>query len=182
MVKNIFIRASIIKHKNKRKQILSVINYIQNQSELHGHAGGIYCGALLLTGKLFYQHIPCKLGRNFRAEYYYDYCFNVARIKELIYSDILIKLSPAEIADTVKIVTEHISNGTATIGETELVTQLSDKMIKEIYFFGTGAVADKYLQYGRPIYLIGAPALYGDYIGILYYKPSVPSSDSEHLS
>ena len=81
---------SMIKHKNKKRQLLNILNVIKNNIKVinkNKHDNLIICCGLDTTNKIEYYNLtPNK--KITELEYFYDYKFHINKIYDLTYDNI----------------------------------------------------------------------------------------------
>jgi len=94
ILKNIKKAVSCIKHDNKRNQLSWLVRNLEERVVTNNIKSGIICIAIKTDGNIYFKHIAVDVTT---SEYYYDDCFHLLRIQEVIYS--LKSLTQKEIAE-----------------------------------------------------------------------------------
>jgi peptide subunit release factor 1 (eRF1) len=174
-----------IKHSNKRGQILKVIRCITENTKtlkkIKGNGLIICCGYTMQNEPEYYELTPPNSIKNF--EYYYDYVFNVRRIREIFNEDVIISLNSEEEAQKLNELEKHTvdADNVVVIGDREIEEALKSKVIKELYHFSNDAIDNDIITKMRDIgaFIIKVDISivsnrdfgekYGNRIGLLYY-------------
>lgn len=133
----IYRQVKAIKHSNKRYQILRALNWLKGENSDIKKFGGN--GAILCSGYNIYNVTTyCRLNPPYEIqenEYYYGYKFNIQRIREIFYQEIIKKLDETEEKNILTEVANHINNSTnlIVIGD-ELEYALEMKVVDVIYY------------------------------------------------
>lgn len=92
-------RVKGIKHSNKKGQIVRVLEEIRARTgdrKTFGGNGKVLCCGLDNLDKIHYEevespHVPVE-----KEEYFYDYTFHVAKIRELFYADVILRVDESK--------------------------------------------------------------------------------------
>lgn len=143
IMKSMHRQISAIRHKNKRQQIYSVIKYIEEQNEdildksfwEYGYSHGvIICGAFDKSHRPVYEFIESPiLITDF--EYYYGYQFQMERIKELMFGDVIDKIEFCRNNESISDLLQRFENHfeMLVVGEDEINYTLENKYLEKIF-------------------------------------------------
>lgn len=138
-----------IKHTNKRGQSKSVLAYIIKHTEefkkLDGN-GAIICAGIDNSNSIFYRYIPApSLITSF--EYYYDYVFNMNRIKEIFFDGNVVRLDDSKQSYYRNTIIKRInSSDPLIILGNEIHKSLDLNMVQEIYYFSSESIPYETLE------------------------------------
>ena len=152
-IKKICNWVSTIKHEYKKKQIQKSLNLLKNQTKTSKHFqpnGLIICCGYNKLGKIGYYElkIPQEYDEQIRFEYYYGYKFNTNRIKELLFSNLILSQMPTETQ------LKHLEQLETQIKNVDQSVVLGDKvsisldqnLAKQIYYFSNDEITMDFIQ------------------------------------
>ena len=167
---------SSIKHDNKRKQLIQVIQKIKKETKsLNTNENVIICCGLDQTNSVeFFNLTPKK--EIIKLEYFYDYKFHINKIYEFIDDNV-------EMQSNKELISKYLQKDELLIYEKELEENIIMKAISCIYWFNLeNPISSKYIdlskKYNFKIKIICVEnhilkeynKRYGNVIGILYNK------------
>ncbi len=133
-------RVKCIRHKNKRWQINTVLRHIQDETEdirTFDNNGAIICAGMTANSKLvcYILYPPKKISS---LEYYYGYKFDMSKIQNLWYSDVIKQLESEEEKLLLQKINNSIINDDKTVALGEEVDQALDMgIVKQLLYFDT---------------------------------------------
>lgn len=133
---------SAIKHKNKRFQLNLVMKQIMDKNDELKIVGNVYKNGLIICCGLNNQMVTIYYNveppnRIYEYEYYYDYIFNVKRIIELFYQDIVIPVKSNEVKQKISLLNNDFKNHEEllVVGEKEILNAIDMGVLKEMFYF-----------------------------------------------
>ena len=141
-----------IKHSNKRGQILKVVNCISDRNSdrttLDGTGMIVCCGINMQNSVEYYEVVPPNKVQTF--EYYYDYVFNIQRIREVFNEDVIVTLTKEEELTKIEEINKHVASvDNMLVFGNHLDIALRSKMVQEIYYFSRDTMEDSFIKSAR---------------------------------
>lgn len=126
MISSIRKQVSCIKHDSKRGQLLWVVKHLEDKVKENTIVSGICCIAVRMDGSIYFKHLPATV---WKSEYYYDDCFHLLRVQEVLLS--IPRAMKKEIDDLDR---DLLTSGESyQIDPTKIGVELSSDNIKIIY-------------------------------------------------
>jgi len=137
-----------IKHENKKKQLISIINKIKKEINIihENNLGMIICCGLDNNLDIkFYQVNPIK--KIIKFEYFYDYKFYINKIIEKMYKNIeFIETNESKEFQMLMDKIDKLKNDELIIYETEINNYIDNNIISNFYYFSTDTLDIYYLN------------------------------------
>lgn len=133
---------SAIKHKNKRYQLNLVMKRIMDKNEDLKIVGNVCKNGLIVCCGLNNQMVtiyydiepPNKISE---YEYYYDYVFNIKRIIEIFYQDMVISVDDSDATQKISLLNNDFKNHEEllVVGDKEINNAIEMGNLKEVLYF-----------------------------------------------